>query len=218
MRPLAAFGIAVLAGAALLLDLYALTGNPAPAGNARVELPPPVAAEAARSLSGETSGAPNVALNPRGSAEQVSREGRGSAAGEALGGISPVFAAGQSSPGTYGLAADSPPEIRPGRVAAPIAPVPSDAQGDADAANSEALVPLAFRPLPPALAAANPRLADALRGLQQDFVDAVGPSQNPNDPAYYQRWVAAQAAIDERFRLLVGNEDFLLEQMAVNNR
>jgi hypothetical protein len=214
MRASPVLSIALLAGGALLLDLYALTRNPAPAANARVELPPPVAAEAARSLSGESEGAPNVALNPRGSAEQVSRDGRGSAAGEALRGVSPVFAAGQSSPDKDALAADSTPEIRPARVAAPIAPVPSDA----DAASSEALVPLAFRPLPPALAAANPRLADALHGLQQDFVDAVGLSQNPNDPAYYQRWVAAQAAIDERFRLLVGNEDFLLEQMAVNNR
>lgn len=80
-------------------------------------------------------------------------------------------------------------------------------------------IPLAFTPIPPAVAAANPQVADAIQGLQQDFINAVGgPNQNPNDPAYYQRWVTAQKSLDEQYHLLVGDEAFLVEQMQVNNQ
>ena len=69
------------------------------------------------------------------------------------------------------------------------------------------------------MAAANPQLAGAVEGLQQSFVNAVGgPDQDPNDPAYYNRWMAAQKDIDEKYRLLVGNQAFLIEQMKVNNQ
>lgn len=82
-----------------------------------------------------------------------------------------------------------------------------------------ASLPLAFRQLSPEMAAANPQLAGAVEGLQQSFVNAVGgPDQDPNDPAYYNRWMAAQKDIDEKYRLLVGNQAFLIEQMKVNNQ
>jgi hypothetical protein len=82
-----------------------------------------------------------------------------------------------------------------------------------------ASIPLAFQQLPAGFAAANPQVADALRGLQQQFVAAVGggPDQNPNDPAYYQRWVGAEADIDEQYHLLVGDSLFLLNQIQVNS-
>lgn len=79
-------------------------------------------------------------------------------------------------------------------------------------------MPLAFLELPPDLAAARPQLAGAIANLQQDFVNAIGgPNQTPTDPAYYQRWVAAQKSSDEQYRLLVGNQAFLLQQISINN-
>jgi hypothetical protein len=40
--------------------------------------------------------------------------------------------------------------------------------------------------------------------LQQDFTDAVGgTNQNPNDPAYRTRWIAAQDYSDQMFKLKV---------------
>jgi len=83
----------------------------------------------------------------------------------------------------------------------------------------QARLPLVFNQLPPAVAAANPQMANAIQALQQSFVDAIGgPNQNPADPAYYQRWTAAQAKIDAQYRLLVGNQAFLVEQMQVSNK
>jgi hypothetical protein len=82
-----------------------------------------------------------------------------------------------------------------------------------------ATVPLAFQPLPPSVAAANPQLADAVQGLQQDFVKRLGgPNQDPTTPAYYNRWIAAAASIDEQYHILVGDQQFLSEQMQVNNQ
>ena len=50
-------------------------------------------------------------------------------------------------------------------------------------------------------------------------VDAVGgTNQNPDDPAYYNRWMGALANADEQYRILVGNQAFLLEQTQVNNQ
>ena len=83
----------------------------------------------------------------------------------------------------------------------------------------QARLPLVFNPLPPAVAAAKPQLITAIQALQQNFVDAIGGSnQNPADPAYYQRWIAAQANIDAQYRLLVGNQAFLVEQMQASNK
>jgi hypothetical protein len=82
-----------------------------------------------------------------------------------------------------------------------------------------ASVPLAFRPLPPAAAQANPQLAQDVQQLQQDFVNAIGgPNQDPNDPAYAQRWSTAQFASDERYRLLIGAQAYLAQQMSVSNQ
>jgi len=117
---------------------------------------------------------------------------------------------------------ESSPEDRPEAVAANAAQVQqtsNEASTLVEAQLPPAQMPLAFRQLPPALAATNPQMADALKTLQQSFVDAIGGSnQNPADPAYYQRWVAAQTNIDEKYRILVGNQQFLIEQMQVNNQ
>lgn len=41
--------------------------------------------------------------------------------------------------------------------------------------------------------------------LQQQFIDAIGgPYQDPNDPAYLQRWQKAQPESDDMFKALLG--------------
>ena len=46
---------------------------------------------------------------------------------------------------------------------------------------------------------------EVVKGLQQDFVNEVGGSnQDPNDPAYQERWQNAQLEIDGRLRGLLG--------------
>ena len=117
--------------------------------------------------------------------------------GAAPGGIHSAFAAALFQPSSTGTSAG--PQAPPTPRSAPI--------------------PLAFLPQAPEVAAANPDLAGGLQALQQNFVNAVGgPNQDPNDPSYYQRWINAQMASDEQYRLLVGNQAFLFEQMSVNNQ
>ncbi len=45
----------------------------------------------------------------------------------------------------------------------------------------------------------------AITELRQSFVDALGgPNQDPNDPAYRERWLKAQPEIDEMLKAAVG--------------
>jgi hypothetical protein len=48
--------------------------------------------------------------------------------------------------------------------------------------------------------------ADQVAG---QFVEAIGgENQNPNDPAYLERWQEAQPSADEQLRLFLGDEAF----------
>lgn len=88
--------------------------------------------------------------------------------------------------------------------AIPLPPIPVSGQ-----------VPLAFRPLAPALGS-NPQLADGVQTLQQNFVNALsGQSQVPNDPGYANRWVSAQFESDQQYRILVGYQNYMIEQESV---
>jgi hypothetical protein len=101
-----------------------------------------------------------------------------------------------------------------GQSSSPSAPASAAPQAPASVP-----IPLAFRPLPPHVAATNPQLAAAVQGLQQNFINALGgPNQNPNDPAYFQRWLTAQEINDEQYRLLVGDQNYLMEQMSINGK
>jgi len=80
-------------------------------------------------------------------------------------------------------------------------------------------VPLAFRPIPPEVAGSNPQLAATVQALQQNFVNAVGgQNQDPNDPAYLQRWTVAQRNIDEQYRIQIGYPAFLLYEIKGNTQ
>ena len=108
----------------------------------------------------------------------------------------------QDVSGTSGDAVDG-PGIAPGSL--PLPPVPASGQ-----------VPLAFRPLAPALAQSNPQLANGLQTLQQNFLNRLGaPSQNPKDPVYARQWNADQYESDQEYRILVGDQNYLMEQSSV---
>jgi hypothetical protein len=95
---------------------------------------------------------------------------------------------------------------------------PASGGADSGAGAASGLIPLAFRPLPPGVADANPQAADAAQALQQKFINAVGgPNQDPNDPAYYRRWLTAQELSDQQYRVVYGSQAFLIEQMQINS-
>lgn len=214
--------VALTAGVAFTVG-YALIENPASTRTPSILSPASVPErEDAVSESAETvfPGEPKLLTASLNSGQETPREGQGSAQGEPFRADQQGIEATPAQPVSTGMASEPPTGIQPANVALPIQPDSPGTVAEADDSGLSALVPLAFRPLPPEVAAANPQLADAVRGLQQNFIDAVGggPDQNPNDPAYYQRWTAAEANINEQYRLLVGDQKFLIEQMAVNNR
>lgn len=52
--------------------------------------------------------------------------------------------------------------------------------------------------------------APTLADLQQDFIDGIGgPNQDPLDPGYRERWLDAQNAADDQFRLFYGGRAFV---------
>jgi hypothetical protein len=59
---------------------------------------------------------------------------------------------------------------------------------------------------------------ERLVNLRQEFIASLGgPDQNPEDPAYLSRWVAAQPKFDEQFKTLFGAKAFA-EQQAIAAR
>ena len=69
--------------------------------------------------------------------------------------------------------------------------------------------PLAFTVDPKNL---TPAQQTALASIQNQFLQAIGDAnQNPTDPDYADRWVAAQALADQRYKAYFGWQSF--EQM-----
>lgn len=62
--------------------------------------------------------------------------------------------------------------------------------------------PLVFVPINPE--ALTPTIQAAVTQLQKEFVEAIGDTQDPNDPAYQQRWLEAQRKADASFRVMFG--------------
>jgi hypothetical protein len=127
--------------------------------------------------------------------------------------VQSLAAGGGSKPPSSGSTADSSSEAQPDSSQAPLQQAATMASAGVEVSHPAfpVSIPLAFRPMAPGAAAANPQLAAAVQGLQQQFVAALGgPNQDPNDPTYAQRWTIAQRNIDEQYRLLVGDQEFLL--------
>ncbi|MEI7937832.1 MAG: hypothetical protein WCK27_14180 [Verrucomicrobiota bacterium] len=58
-------------------------------------------------------------------------------------------------------------------------------------------LPLVLQPVDPSVVNLNPQQAQVVDALRQKFIqDVGGPNQNPNDPAYSQRWQASQPQAD----------------------
>jgi hypothetical protein len=218
LSPFPVFVIALAATAAWMAG-YALLDTPAPPARPAAIL---AQAQPDRALPGE----PRIAGASSDGGQRAGSEAPGSTNGEASSGIeqpgpaSVEFqATGITNDHSAGSAAAGIPPARwIARAAADDKSRTAPASLDAPPAPSSALIPLAFRPLPPGVAASNPRLQSTLNGLQQDFIaDVGGPNQNPNDPAYYQRWITAQQASDELYRLQIGDQAYLLDQIRINS-
>ena len=66
-------------------------------------------------------------------------------------------------------------------------------------------VPLVLQPIDPSVVRLNPEQAQAVDNLRQKFIDDVGgPNQDPNDPAYGQRWQTSQPQADLDLRGMIG--------------
>jgi len=78
---------------------------------------------------------------------------------------------------------------------------------------NQILVPAVMADALPATVKTEAQVAD-LEKLRNDFVNAVGgANQDPADPNYLKRWEQAQAAADQRYRLLFGDNAYVAMQM-----
>jgi hypothetical protein len=226
--------IVLTLGAALIVG-YALLSNPAPGHAAAITSS---VAPSAQSEPGFAGGS-RAAASGAGSTEQVSREpaefADGSQSSRFDAGIKaghPAQAGAASAQWTQSGAqsgsqatqiaepdsasARSIQPLAPGSRAQPLATGLS-AAAVAPPASHSVPVPLAFSPQAAAAAASNPQLASGLQTLQQNFVNALGgPNQDPNDPTYYQRWLSARELSDEQYKILVGNQNYLMQQISLN--
>lgn len=70
-------------------------------------------------------------------------------------------------------------------------------------------VPLVFQNIDPTALGLNAEQANDVAYLRQRFQEQIGgPNQDPNDPAYFQRWQAAQPENDLMLRSLLGAKVF----------
>jgi hypothetical protein len=101
----------------------------------------------------------------------------------------------------------------PGVAAVQAQPPPR--AGRLNPAASEVSVPLVFQQIDPATLTFSPSESRAIDHLQQWFITQVGgPSQDPNDPAYRQRWIEAQSQMDDMTRGMLGTTAFQEYQLA----
>lgn len=68
------------------------------------------------------------------------------------------------------------------------------------------VMPLVFQDVDPAVLHLNDSQAAIINEIRQDFLEQVGgANQNPNDPAYRQRWLPAQRQADEMLQGMLGS-------------
>jgi hypothetical protein len=217
--------LVTLAAAAVCATGFALRNNPAPPRSAAIPSPASDPAQSERAFPDH----PGLSVYSPGAGEQRSRNTDEFTTAGPSHAVQPGNAAAQFRPVSGGLTGDPPPGIDSGVAATrwnqpraeavqfqPAAIGAYNASKGLPAPRSVP-IPLAFVPLPPGVAADNPRVAAAVQALQQNFVDAMGgPNQDPNDPAYYQRWITAQQNNDELYHLQIGDQAYLVEQIQIN--
>jgi hypothetical protein len=80
---------------------------------------------------------------------------------------------------------------------------------------TEASMPLVFQDIDPAALNLSSGQLQAIDNLQQWFVNEVGGlGQDPNDPAYKERWLKAQSQMDDMTRGMLGVNAFQRYQLA----
>lgn len=93
-----------------------------------------------------------------------------------------------------------------------IHPAPAElaGAGGEDAASEPMTVtmPLAFRNVDPATLNLNEDQMQALADLRQQFVEQIGTTNRPDDPAYLARWQQSQPQADVTLRAMLGNRVF----------
>jgi hypothetical protein len=76
-------------------------------------------------------------------------------------------------------------------------------------------LPLVFHEIDPSVVNLSPQQAQVVNDLRQKFIqDVGGPNQNPNDPAYSQRWQASQPQADLDLCGMLGINAFQSYQIA----
>ena len=76
-------------------------------------------------------------------------------------------------------------------------------------------LPLVFHEVDPSVLTLNPQQAQVVNDLRQKFIAEVGgPNQDPNDPAYSQRWQASQPQADLDLRGMIGISAWQSYQMS----
>ena len=83
------------------------------------------------------------------------------------------------------------------------------------AASATISAPLILQEVDPSVLKINPQQAQVVDDLRQKFIEEVGgPNQDPNDPAYGQRWQASQPQADLDLRGMIGIRAWEGYQMA----
>ena len=83
-------------------------------------------------------------------------------------------------------------------------------------------MPLVFQDVDLSQLKLNSEQLQALEDLRQKFLDEIGGSdQNPNDPAYKERWIKSQPEIDNDLRGFIGVtafQDYQIEASTVGEK
>jgi hypothetical protein len=75
--------------------------------------------------------------------------------------------------------------------------------------------PLVLRDLDLTTLNLKPQQIQVINDVRQNFINEIGgPNQDPNDPAYLERWQKAQSAADDMLRGMLGTEFYLNYQLA----
>ena len=98
----------------------------------------------------------------------------------------------------------------PHRLPEPAPAVPDEATPPPFAAIPPGVpVPLFLQPIDPAWVRLDPGQAQAVEDLRQQFFAEIGAAgQDPNDPAYREKWAAAQPQFDQLLRGMIGARAF----------
>jgi hypothetical protein len=83
--------------------------------------------------------------------------------------------------------------------------------------NTRPVMPLVFANADPASLQLNEAQMEAVNQVRQQFQQEIGV-QDPSDPAYHQRWIAAQRRADDTLRGLLGSKVYIQFQVQAANR